>query len=145
MAKDVKNHQDMSIEEILKSIKGVIDNRDNILQQQTDEDDVLELTNAVDDHVSQQYNTGLHRKDNRLKKEPEAPILSDDTVLKTSEILKHFSKTAQEMQANNKSKTLEDIVIQMLRPEISKWLEANLPALVKQLVENEIQKLKIHD
>ena len=49
MAKDGRRHQDMSIEEILKSIRGIIDNRTDI--PQTNEDDILELTDAVDDRT----------------------------------------------------------------------------------------------
>lgn len=146
MTKDVHRHQDMSIEEILKSIRGVIDNRAEVLQ--TNEDDILELTNAVDDnsdiHKDGKSTIGIN---NSITNGRSAAMLSEETAMKTSEILKHFSNTAKEhvSKSHNKTNTLEDIVIQMLRPEISKWLEKNLPSLVKQLVAIEIQKLKPHD
>lgn len=143
MNKEGKNHQDMSIEEILKSIKGVIDNHGDVLKN--NEDDILELTDIIDDNsnINNRSKTTTEVQENK-----EAPMLSEETTLKTSEILKHFSKTAKAAHAsqpNNKTDPLEDIVIKMLRPEISKWLEANLPLLVKQLVEIEIQKLKPYD
>ena len=147
MAKDGRRHQDMSIEEILKSIRGIIDNRTDI--PQTNEDDILELTDAVDDRTDINNNeksaTGIN---NKITNGPGASMLSEEAALKTSVILKHFSNTTKNMHvsnSHNKTNTLEDIVIQMLRPEISKWLEENLPLLVKQLVEIEIQKLKPHD
>jgi cell pole-organizing protein PopZ len=144
MTQDGKRHHDMSIEEILKSIKGVIDNHDGVLKN--NEDDILELTDIIEDNsdINDSGKTTKEVQNNRL----EASMLSEETALKTSEILKHFSKAAKTMHAsypNNKTDTLEEIVIKMLRPEISKWLEANLPLLVKQLVEKEIQKLKPHD
>lgn len=145
MIKDGRKHHDMSIEEILKSIRGVIDNHDNVLQN--NEDDILELTDIVDDN-SNVNNSGKPNKEVQGENQLEASMLSEETTLKTSEILKHFSKAAKAVHAsqpNNKTDTLEDIVIKMLRPEISKWLEANLPLLVKQLVEIEIQKLRPHD
>ena len=37
--------------------------------------------------------------------------------------------------------TLEDLVVESLRPELSQWLNTNLPVLVQSLVEKEIRKL----
>ncbi len=37
--------------------------------------------------------------------------------------------------------TLEDIVTEMLRPMIKEWLDANLPAIVEEKVENEVQRV----
>lgn len=38
-------------------------------------------------------------------------------------------------------KTLEDIVVEMLRPMIKDWLNANLPAIVEEKVEEEVQRV----
>ena len=37
--------------------------------------------------------------------------------------------------------TLEDLVVESLKPELSEWLNHNLPILVQSLVEKEIRKL----
>jgi len=37
--------------------------------------------------------------------------------------------------------TLEDLVVESLKPELSEWLNKNLPTLVQSLVEKEIRKL----
>lgn len=37
--------------------------------------------------------------------------------------------------------TLEELVVEALKPELSNWLDKNLPALVTQLVEKEIKKI----
>jgi hypothetical protein len=38
-------------------------------------------------------------------------------------------------------RTLEDIVIEMLQPMIKDWLDANLPAIVEEKVEDEVQRV----
>lgn len=38
-------------------------------------------------------------------------------------------------------KTLEDIVVDMLRPMVKDWLDANLPAIVEEKVEEEVQRV----
>lgn len=41
--------------------------------------------------------------------------------------------------------TLEDLVVESLKPELSEWLNKNLPTLVQSLVEKEIRKLTPRD
>jgi cell pole-organizing protein PopZ len=52
---------------------------------------------------------------------------------------------AFETLANNvleeHSRTLEDIVREMLRPMLKQWLEENLPGLVERLVRAEIERV----
>ncbi|WP_236870433.1 DUF2497 domain-containing protein [Candidatus Bandiella numerosa] len=43
--------------------------------------------------------------------------------------------------ALNNAKSVEELVKEILRPELKKWLNDNLPAIVKQLVDNEIKKI----
>ncbi len=38
-------------------------------------------------------------------------------------------------------RTLEDIVTEMLRPMVKEWLDANLPAIVEEKVEEEVQRV----
>ncbi len=149
MSKDHKKNQDMSVEEILKSIKGMIDNRDGTTSQSND-DDILELTNIAGDGVVWNKEDGL--EDNaHISLEEEllhASLISNKSAAETTKIFQHFSKTAREINANasnSKGKTLEDLIVAMIRPQLSQWLDKNLPLLVKQLVEKEIQKLIPND
>ena len=43
--------------------------------------------------------------------------------------------------ALNNGKSVEELVKEILRPELKKWLNDNLPAIVKQLVDKEIKKI----
>ncbi|HJD57471.1 MAG TPA: DUF2497 domain-containing protein [Rickettsia endosymbiont of Sericostoma sp.] len=143
MSKNHKKNQDMSIEEILKSIKGMIDNRN---EPQSNDDDILELTNIAWNEEDKLEEDSTH---SQLAEELlEESLISDKSAAETTKIFQHFSKTAREINinaSNSKVKTLEDIVVEMIRPQLSQWLDKNLPLLVKQLVEKEIQKLLPND
>ncbi|WP_425360737.1 MULTISPECIES: DUF2497 domain-containing protein [unclassified Candidatus Tisiphia] len=151
MSKDHKKNQDMSIEEILKSIKGMIDNRSG---SQSNDDDILELTNIVGE--GEVLHEKIWVKEDGLEDNPQSQLteellqeslISDKSAAETTKIFQHFSKAAQEINANanSKVKTLEELVVEMIRPQLRQWLDKNLPLLVKQVVEKEIQKLLPND
>ncbi|MDR0773806.1 MAG: DUF2497 domain-containing protein [Rickettsia sp.] len=177
MSKDHKKNQDMSVEEILKSIKGMIDSRGIVnsaglgskrdgatpicnrraieddatdfssidYSNQSNDDEILELTNIVGDEANKLENNRHSELEEEIL---QTSLVSDKSAAETTKIFQHFSKTAQEISANASNptvKTLEDIIIEMLRPQLSQWLNKNLPLLVKQLVEKEIQKLIPND
>jgi len=48
---------------------------------------------------------------------------------------------ARGVQLGLPSRTLEDLVKELLRPMLREWLDANLPKLVERLVEKEIAKI----
>ncbi|MFU7503016.1 MAG: DUF2497 domain-containing protein [Candidatus Tisiphia sp.] len=177
MSKDHKKNQDMSVEEMLKSIKGMIDSRGIVnsgglgsrsdgatpicnrraseddatdffsidySNSQSNDDEILELTNIVGDEANKLENNHSELEEKLLQ----TSLVSDKSAAETTKIFQHFSKTAQEISANASNptvKTLENLIIEMLRPQLSQWLNTNLPLLVKQLVEKEIQKLIPND
>lgn len=121
--------QDMSVEEILKSIRGIIDDRDDV------DDDILELTNVVSE--PSEYITKSPGSSENL--------VSEKSTVEASNMLQQFAKVAKVAHESTKdtikNRTLEDLVVEMMRPQISKWLDDNLPSLVKNLIEKEIKKL----
>lgn len=133
MTKEPKKNQDMSVEEILKSIRGIIDNRDNIAQD--NDDDILELTNIVSEPT--EHATKSPRSSENL--------VSEKSTVETSNMLHQFAKVAKVVQESTKDtikhRTLEDLVVEMMRPQLGKWLDENLPSLVKDLIEKEIKRL----
>lgn len=134
----------MSVEEILKSIKEVINNHNS-----QDNDDILELTHIIDNKtvldntkkLSQSLCNDLNSKNAQTVPEP---LISRSTGVETTNILQNFSKIAGGREENTtdfKAKILEDLIVELLRPQLTKWLDQNLPLLVKQLVAQEIQRL----
>ena len=76
------------------------------------------------------------------------PLLSERPAIETTNLLKEFAEKASAAAKEGrrpKTLTMEDLVIEMMRPQLSKWLDENLPALVKQLVEKEIKRLMPDD
>ncbi len=139
MTTDSKKPGDMSVEDILKSIKGIISghNKNNI-----PEEEVLELTNIIKEGRKNDHSI---KPDNVLKEEnSEDYLISEKSANETSNIFKNFAnKATMALHAGKKSKNLsmEELVIEMMRPQLSKWLNDNLPELVKDLVEKEIKRL----
>ncbi|CEO17153.1 hypothetical protein RMONA_03830 [Rickettsia monacensis] len=126
MSKENKKKQDMSIEDILKSIKGVINERKNPIHENDSEDeDILELTEIVN-------------------QDEEEKLISTKSAEEVGDIFKSFTDTIEDKKLNNNissKNALEELVVEMLKPELKAWLDKNLPLLVKELVEIEIKKL----
>ncbi|MFN7038715.1 MAG: DUF2497 domain-containing protein [Alphaproteobacteria bacterium] len=72
-------------------------------------------------------------------------LISDQAANVSSEALKMLVKTVSKPitdgLAFRSGTTLEDLVIELMKPYLSNWLDTNLPNIVKHLVEKEIQKL----
>ena len=126
MSIESKKNQDMSIEDILKSIKGVINERKNPIHgNDSENEDILELTEIVD-------------------QVEEEKLISTKSAEAIGDILKNFTDTIKDKKLDNNipsKNALEELVVEMLKPELKLWLDKNLPLLVKELVEIEIKKL----
>ncbi|MCC8468004.1 MAG: PopZ family protein [Rickettsia endosymbiont of Eriopis connexa] len=126
MSKENKKNQDMSIEDILKSIKGVINERKNpIYENDSEDEDILELTEIVN-------------------QDEEEKLISTKSAEEIGDIFKNFTDTIKDKNLDNNissKNALEELVVEMLKPELKVWLDKNLPVLVKELVEIEIKKL----
>lgn len=145
MTAEHKKSSEMSVEEILKSVRQVINNCD-------DNDDILELKDIfVEPEIKERVALENKIEDN-LSKEENVKILSESlisnkSVIETTNVLQNLSDVIEgEISKNTtKIKTIEDLVVEMIRPQLSGWLDKNLPSLVKELVEKEIQRLMPED
>lgn len=52
-----------------------------------------------------------------------------------------FGQLSAAIAMPTEAKNLEDIVREMLRPMLQQWLDANLPAIVQQAVEGEVERI----
>lgn len=69
----------------------------------------------------------------------EALILDQTAAAAASQAFENLSQSVR--VADKDSRTLEDIVVVMLKPMIKDWLDANLPAIVEEKVEQEVQRV----
>ncbi|ABV74646.1 hypothetical protein A1C_01675 [Rickettsia akari str. Hartford] len=126
MSKENNKKQDMSVEDILKSIKGVINKHKNhIYENDSEDEDILELTEIVN-------------------QDEEEKLISPKSAEAVGDIFKNFTDTIKDKNLDNNissKNALEELVTKMLKPELKAWLNKNLPVLVKELVEIEIKKL----
>lgn len=127
-------HSDKSIDDILHSIRKVINFREN--EQKIPFEEELHLTNIVEnDEVGREE--ALLSKSSRAKAES---MLED--FVETATTLGHH-KVEAEGRANmqNPHNPIEDFVIELMRPQLKEWLDINLPNMVKQIVSEEIKSL----
>lgn len=69
----------------------------------------------------------------------EEAILDDSAANAASSA---FDNLSQSMRITDEpGRTLEDIVVEMLKPLVKEWLNANLPAIVEEKVEEEVQRV----
>jgi cell pole-organizing protein PopZ len=187
------NGDDMSMEEILQSIKKIIADEDTdaantpAAQDGTDVasapmgSDVLELSDvmvleeevppSVD--ILQEIDAAVGTpepvaapvvetpppapvKAEPVQPAPIAPPQDNDVLSNTSRLLSEdaahasaaaFQKVIQTHKATTpmphfrNSETIEDLVLETLKPLLKEWLDANLPPMVERIVEREIRKL----
>lgn len=74
----------------------------------------------------------------RQAEAPQSPLLLSPD--KGAAISGSFGALAQTILAQN-SRTLEDVVAEMLQPMLKSWLDDNLPSLVERLVKDEIERV----
>ncbi|OWJ64275.1 DUF2497 domain-containing protein [Inquilinus limosus] len=97
------------------------------------DDDVLELTEALDDP--------------RPAASAPAAAVEDDSVVSPASAsaalaaLARLNAAAPPPAAAHKSQTVDDLVRELLRPMLKEWLDANLPRLVEQAVEREVSRI----
>lgn len=87
-------------------------------------------------------------EDTQMMKQNVAAAMSDDgeeeildrtTAEVASQAFRNLSQSVR--VSEGPGKTLEDIVTEMLRPMVKQWLDANLPAIVEEKVEEEVQRV----
>ena len=86
--------------------------------------------------ISQElYNLKDDLVNNKLKN------VNFDTLDLTNIVNEENSDYKDELSRSDNDKSIEELVREILRPELKRWLNDNLPAIVKQLVDKEIKKI----
>ncbi|MGO1074229.1 DUF2497 domain-containing protein [Inquilinus sp. CA228] len=147
---ETRAQQEPSMEEILASIRRMITEDDpargraapiDAARAQPSaapaDDDVLELTEALDDP----------RPAAPPPPPAEAAAAEDESVVSPASAsaalaaLARLNAAAPPPAAVHKSQPVDDLVRELLRPMLKEWLDANLPRLVEQAVEREVSRI----
>lgn len=68
-------------------------------------------------------------------------ILDDTSAQAASDAFSALSQSVRVTASEGPGRTLEEIVVDMLQPMVKDWLDANLPAIVEEKVEEEVQRV----
>ncbi len=74
-----------------------------------------------------------------VQNEAEDAMLDEGAASAASSAFANLSDSVR--VSDGPGKTLEDIVVEMLKPMVKDWLDANLPAIVEEKVEEEVQRV----
>ncbi len=136
-----KDANDEALDDILNNIKGVITGR-------SPNTDVLDLTMKIADGASIKKPAQQSMADYPSEKQAanQNDALIDNKVAQESrEALKHIIRLAERNEIDSlplkNGNKVEDIIIDLLKPQLSDWLNKNLPGIVNNIVQKEIKKL----
>lgn len=134
------NESDSKLEDILSSIKGIIENRSPISDEQSSalimdnekiaDEAVLELTSVVN---SASKNSPADSSD--------ALISSEAQEKAEIEFRKYAESISGAELKEDQVGALDDRVDQIMRPLIKDWLDNNLPRIVEKVVSKEIKRI----
>ena len=129
MVSEEKN-QEMSVNEILSSIKEVISN-EKVSKNIDDEDEILELTDVVSDEDDSILLDDVIDPDDLVKKQNANENLTDDIKknlhLDESGFLSDLS--------------IDDIIKETIKETLNEWFAKNLKSIVEESVKEEVAKL----
>jgi len=143
-----------SMEEILASIRRIISDDDKPAPEP--EPEPLELTQALQDDDTVVNLTAPEPDPPPPPPEPEPVIepqpalVSDDAATEAASALHTLANTVEIEQLStaprgsligNGGRTLEDMVLELMRPMLKQWLDENLPLTVDRLVQKEIDRI----
>lgn len=74
-----------------------------------------------------------------MEQDADEEIIDQATAEVASQAFRNLSQSVR--ISEGPGRTLEDIVVEMLRPMVKEWLDANLPAIVEEKVEEEVQRV----
>jgi cell pole-organizing protein PopZ len=74
-----------------------------------------------------------------IQNEGEEEILAETTAAAATKAFQNLTQTIR--VSDGPGRTLEDIVTDLLRPLVKEWLDSNLPAIVEEKVEEEVQRV----
>ena len=113
-------------------------------EQMAHGDDVLELTEVVEEE--EEYQPPEDPFPPRRFEMPEEGLVSKATAAASTAAFAAMHNRARERRGGDVylgdgAITLEEIVKELLRPQLQEWLDLHLPGLVERLVREEIERL----
>ena len=125
-----ENNQEMSVNEILSSIKEVISN-DKVSKDIEDEEEILELTDVISDEDDSILLDNVVDPDDL----PEEPITNEDLA---DDIRKNLNLDESSFLSDL---SIDDIIRETIKETLNEWFANNLKPIVEESVKEEVAKL----
>ena len=125
-----ENNQEMSVNEILSSIKEVISN-DKVSKDIEDEEEILELTDVISDEDDSILLDDVVDPDDL----PEEPITNEDLA---DDIRKNLNLDESSFLSDL---SIDDIIRETIKETLNEWFANNLKSIVEESVKEEVAKL----
>tara|TARA_S200000501_G_scaffold154124_1_gene145296 strand:+ start:1108 stop:1512 length:405 start_codon:yes stop_codon:yes gene_type:complete len=125
-----ENNQEMSVNEILSSIKEVISN-DKVSKDIEDEEEILELTDVISDEDDSILLDDVVDPDDL----PEEPITNEDLA---DDIRKNLNLDESSFLSDL---SIDDIIRETIKETLNDWFANNLKPIVEESVKEEVAKL----
>ena len=125
-----ENNQEMSVNEILSSIKEVISN-DKVSKDIEDEEEILELTDVISDEDDSILLDDVVDPDDL----PEEPITNEDLA---DDIRKTLNLDESSFLSDL---SIDDIIRETIKETLNEWFANNLKPIVEESVKEEVAKL----
>lgn len=139
---EIEGDDEKSMEEILNSIRGIIDNKDS--SDSLVDEDILELTQLVNEVDKKEIDS-----DDFYQNEESQPfdedLVSEETIAQSTDSIQKLLDNIKVDNIKNSSNnlSLENLVLESIKPALAHWLNENLSTIVKNTVDKEIKKLII--
>ena len=125
-----ENNQEMSVNEILSSIKEVISN-DKVSKDIEDEEEILELTDVISDENDSILLDDVVDPDDL----PEEPITNENLA---DDIRKNLNLDESSFLSDL---SIDDIIRETIKETLNEWFANNLKPIVEESVKEEVAKL----
>jgi cell pole-organizing protein PopZ len=119
------------LEDILRSIKGIIYNHNHSTDRVPDKNDSANLDESILELTTE------FREDKKENSE----FISKDTAEKFLIAINDFTKKIDSNYSNQEEKKIDTELNTLIKPMLKDWLDSNLPRLVEKVITEELKKL----
>lgn len=134
------NENDSKLEDILSSIKGIIENRGPVVDEQSNGQIVEE--EKISDEAVLELTSEVNSINRNISADSQDALISPDAQEKAEIEFKRFAESVVNAEiTNDKVDSLDDRVNQIMRPLIKDWLDNNLPRIVEKVVSKELKRI----
>ena len=134
-----KESDNNKLEDILNSIRGIIENQNTLSSNQLDS--VIDEDKVADEAVLELTDIAEFTNKNTSADSPDA-LTSSDAQEKAEIEFKRFAESIASVGIKEEQMdSLDDRVNKIMKPLIKDWLDNNLPRIVEKVISDEIKRL----